>query len=91
MVLYFLPTRCYDRDSYPSASHDEFIVPVSLGGSLGTAGPDSPLLLGNEGHLNVDENSNGAVRFVVDEYNRREDDREYYKLVKVHEASSQVR
>lgn len=85
-----ISARCYDKDSYPSSSHDEFIVPVSLGGSLGTASPDTPLLLGSESHLNVDERSMGAARFVVDEYNRREDDREYYKLVQVHEASSQA-
>ncbi|KAK8381965.1 hypothetical protein O3P69_015165 [Scylla paramamosain] len=85
-----ISAKCYDRDSYPSSSHDEFIVPVSFGSSLATAGPDTPILLGSENHLNVDENSMGAVRFIVDEYNRREDDQEYYKLVQVHEASSQI-
>lgn len=66
-------------------------MPVSLGGSLGTASSDTPLLLGSESNLNVDERSMGAVRFVVDEYNHREDDHDYYKLVQVHETSSQVR
>lgn len=82
--------RCYDRDSYPSSSHDEFIVPVSLGAGLGASHRDSSSLPGNEGHLNVAEDSSGAVKFVVEEYNRREDDDEYYKLVKVHEVTSQV-
>lgn len=66
-------------------------MPVSLGAGLGASHLDSPLLLGSEGHLNVAEDSSGAVKFVVEEYNRREDDDEYYKLVKVHEVSSQVR
>ncbi|KAG0711296.1 Cystatin [Chionoecetes opilio] len=85
-----LSVRCYDRDSYTSSSHDEFIVPVSLGGGFGTAGPDTPLLFGSESQVNVAGTSLGAVKFVVDEYNRREDDHDYYKLVRVHEASSQA-
>lgn len=88
---FYLPTRCYDRDSYPSSSHDEFIVPVSSGGSLLAAYPDDSVLPGSKGLPTIAGESMEAVKFVVEEYNRREDDSEYYKLVQVHEASAQVR
>lgn len=90
-TCYVLPTRCYDKDSYPSSSNDEFIVPVSLGANLGATHPGSSSQPGTEVHLNVAKESIEAVKFVVEAYNHQEDDEEYYKVVQVHEASSQVR
>lgn len=66
-------------------------MPVSLHANLGAAYQDHSLLPGSKGLLNTVEESMGAVKFMVEEYNRWEDDREYYKLVQVHEAFSQVR
>lgn len=88
--MYVLFARCYDKDSYPSDSHDEFIWPVSLSGTMASAHQDSSLHPGSEGSQNVAQESNEAVKIVVEEYNRQDDDDEYYKLVQVHEASSQV-
>lgn len=93
--------RCYDKDSYPTSTQDEFIVPVAFGGGLGSVPPlglgsslrptTTTTLLGGERPLDIDDQVMEVVQMIVHEYNRREDDSEYYKLVKVHEASTQVR
>ncbi|XP_045600215.2 uncharacterized protein [Procambarus clarkii] len=89
--------QCYDKDDYPASSQDEFIVPIALGTGLGSiphgstpASASRPSLLGGHRPLEIDAQTLEVVKMVVDEYNRREDDSEYYKLVKVLEASSQV-
>lgn len=47
-------------------------------------------MLGGAQPVQLDEAGMAVVEAVVFEYNRREDDQEFHKLVKVHEATSQV-
>ncbi|XP_071547242.1 uncharacterized protein [Panulirus ornatus] len=88
--------QCYDKDEYPTSTQDEFIVPVALGTGLSSTSSSSgssfstSSLLGSEKPLEIDGQTMEIVQMIVKEYNRREDDSEYYKLVKVHEASKQV-
>lgn len=88
--------QCYDKDSYPTSSHDEFIVPVAVGTNFAAIPSTSSNLhprttvLGGQTPMEIDAEAMGLAQMVVAEYNRREDDPEYYKLVKVHEATSQV-
>ncbi|XP_042217810.1 uncharacterized protein LOC121863290 isoform X2 [Homarus americanus] len=89
--------QCYDKDDYRESGQDEFIVPVALGGGLSSASPglvssfrSRSSLLGGHSPIEIDDETMEVVKMIVDEYNRREDDSEYYKLVKVHEATSQV-
>lgn len=99
IVIYTIsvPIRCYDKDEYRTSTQDEFIVPVAFGAGLSStslgSGPSfrTSSLLGGERPLEVDGQTMEIVEMIVKEYNRREDDSEYYKLVKVHEASKQVR
>ncbi|XP_069942203.1 uncharacterized protein [Cherax quadricarinatus] len=89
--------QCYDKDDYPASNQDEFIVPIALGTGLSSAPHGSApsfrpqsSLLGGHRPVEVDAQTMEVVKMIVDEYNKREDDSEYFKLVKVHEASSQV-
>lgn len=95
-IIECLPFRCYDKDDYPTSTQDEFIVPVALGTglgaspSVGTTFRTSPQTNSGQKPLEINPQTLEIARLVVAEYNRREDDDEYYKFVKLHEASSQV-
>ncbi|XP_037786056.1 uncharacterized protein LOC119581949 isoform X1 [Penaeus monodon] len=88
-------SQCYDKDDYPTSTQDEFIVPVALGTglgappSVGTTFRTSPQTNSGQKPLEINPQTLEIARLVVAEYNRREDDDEYYKFVKLHEASSQ--
>lgn len=84
--------QCYDKDNYPATTQDEFIVPVAVGTSFAavpsaTGFQARTSVFGGQAPVQLDENSRAIAQMVVAEYNRREDDREYYKLTKVHEAT----
>ncbi|XP_068226750.1 uncharacterized protein [Palaemon carinicauda] len=86
--------QCYDKDNYPATTQDEFIVPVAVGTSFaaipsGTGFQSRTSTFGGQAPVTLDENTRAIAQMVVSEYNRREDDREYYKLMKVHEATPQ--
>lgn len=95
-IIKCLSLRCYDKDDYPTSTQDEFIVPVALGTglgaspSVGTTFRTSPPTHSGQKPLEINPQTLEIARLVVAEYNRREDDDEYYKFVKLHEASSQV-
>ncbi|KAK7028035.1 hypothetical protein SK128_006390 [Halocaridina rubra] len=87
-------SQCYDKDSYPFSSQDEFIVPVAVGTNFASVPFGSDFqsrtsLLGSQTPIQIDDHTLELARMVVAEYNRREDDPEYYRLVKVLEANSQ--
>lgn len=87
-------SQCYDRDSYPSSTQDEFIVPVALGTSFaavpfGSEFQTRTSLVGGQTPVQIDDNMLALAQMVVTEYNRREDDSEYFKLVKVLDATAQ--
>ncbi|XP_076055509.1 uncharacterized protein LOC143033843 [Oratosquilla oratoria] len=96
--------QCYDRDEYPGlskdlrgeippTSKDEFIVPVVLGTGLRApvdGNNNNRPLLGGERPAVIDEKVLEIAEIVVEEYDRREDDDNYHKIVKVHQVSSQV-